>query len=148
MADAIFRSKPPDKTFLLLYAGVVVFLWSIAFYTYLQKNDPLVFLPVGIICTLILFLTLASHLWLKIIIRDHFLTVHLIFEVSRKDIRHITKIRKGETMWSGFEKFGTVTKGLIIFTKYKNDLYISPENEELFFRKILEVNPEIVIERV
>ncbi|MBW8360522.1 MAG: PH domain-containing protein [Weeksellaceae bacterium] len=64
------------------------------------------------------------------------------------DISKITKIRKGETMWSGFHKYGTATKGLIVFARYKDDLYISPENEELFYQKILEINPEVVIENV
>lgn len=51
-------------------------------------------------------------------------------------------------MWSGFHKYGTATKGLIVFARYKDDLYISPENEELFYQKILEINPEVVIENV
>jgi hypothetical protein len=66
----------------------------------------------------------------------------------KSDISKITKIRNGETMWSGFHRYGTTTKGLIIYTKYKDDLYITPENEEDFLKKILEINPNIIIEKI
>lgn len=51
-------------------------------------------------------------------------------------------------MWSGFHKYGTATKGLIVFTKFKDDLYITPADEELFLSTILEINPDIVFEKV
>lgn len=146
MNAIIFKTKKTDKTFRWLYAGLFVFLFVIAFYTYFDNNDPKVFLPMGSIAFGILFLTIAGDFWLRIIVKDHFLIVHFIFDIFKTDIRNITKIRKGETMWSGFHKYGTGTKGLIVFSKFKNDLYITPENEELFFQKLLEIKPDIVIE--
>jgi hypothetical protein len=50
-------------------------------------------------------------------------------------------------MWSGFNKFGTATNGLIIFTKHRNDLYITPENEELFLNQLQKINPKIILEK-
>ena len=85
---------------------------------------------------------------MKIIIENKELKVVNFFNWYKTDISQITKIRKGETMWSGFHKYGTATKGLIIFARYKNDLYITPENEELFYQKILEQNPDVIIEKV
>ena len=81
-------------------------------------------------------------------VEGNFLMVKNVFILYRADIHQITKIRKGETMWSGFHKYGTATKGLIVFTKFKDDLYITPADEELFLSTILEINPDIVFEKV
>lgn len=66
----------------------------------------------------------------------------------KTDISKIYKVRKGETMWSGINKFGTSTNGLIIFTKHLNDLYITPENEDLFITELQKINPDIIIEKI
>ena len=50
-------------------------------------------------------------------------------------------------MWSGY-KFGTTTNGLIIFTKHLNDLYITPEDEELFISELQKINPNIILEKI
>lgn len=59
-------------------------------------------------------------------------------------IENITKIKNGETLWVGMHKYGTRTGGLIISAKYKDDLYITPENEAEFLTRILEINPDIL----
>lgn len=66
----------------------------------------------------------------------------------KTDISKIYKVRKGETMWSGINKFGTSTNGLIIFTKHLNDLYITPENEDLFITELQKINLDIIIEKI
>lgn len=91
---------------------------------------------------------LISFFFIKIKIKDEELIVNIIFDVFRINIFKITKIRIGETMWSGFNKCGTATRGLIIFSKFKNDLYITPENQEEFLKQLLEVNRHIIIEDV
>ena len=148
MDAIVFKTKKIDKTFLWLYLGLFIFLFGIAFFTYLEENDPSVFLAMSIIVCVISIMTIAGSFWLKIFIKENFLIVHFFFDVFKTDIRNITRIRKGETMWSGFHKYGTGTKGLIVFSKFKNDLYITPQDEELFYRKILEINPDVVIEKV
>ena len=47
-------------------------------------------------------------------------------------------------MWVGF-KPATARKGLIIKYDKFNDLYISPETNDLFINKILELNDQIKI---
>jgi len=60
------------------------------------------------------------------------------------EINRINTIIKDKTQWVGF-KPATARKGLIIkYDKY-NDLYISPNTNELFIEKILELNKEIKI---
>ncbi len=149
MNKTVFRTtRKIDRTFLLLYSGLYLFLMGIAFYSYIKEKDVNVLLAMGAVCGFLLLLSILTYNYLKVIIDGHFLIVKYFFVVYKADIRNITKIRKGETMWSGFHKYGTVTKGLILFVKYKNDLYITPENEELFYQKILEINPDVVIEKV
>ena len=60
------------------------------------------------------------------------------------EINRINEILKDKTMW-GVLKPATARKGLIIkYDKY-NDLYISPETNELFINKILDLNIGIKI---
>lgn len=60
-------------------------------------------------------------------------------------IDRITKVEKGKTLWVGL-KPATARKGLIIkYDKY-NEIYISPKTNESFIKKLLELNPNIVIE--
>lgn len=89
---------------------------------------------------------LISFFFIKIRIDGEELVVNVVFDIFRVSIFKITKIRIGETMWSGFNKCGTSVGGLIIFSKYKNDFYITPENQDEFLRELLEINRHIVIE--
>lgn len=91
---------------------------------------------------------LINFFFIKIKIKDEELMVSVIYNVFRINIFKITKIRIGETMWSGFHKCGTATGGLIVFSKNKNDLYITPENQEEFLQELLKVNSHIIIEDV
>lgn len=91
---------------------------------------------------------LISFFFIKIRIEGEELVVNVIFDVFRVSIFKITKIRIGETMWSGFNKCGTSVGGLIIFSKFKNDLYITPKNQDDFLKELLEINRHIIIEDV
>ncbi|GGG57206.1 PH domain-containing protein [Epilithonimonas arachidiradicis] len=91
---------------------------------------------------------LISFFFIKIRIDGEELVVNVIFDIFRVNIFKITKIRIGETMWSGFNKCGTSVGGLIIFSKYKNDLYITPKNLDEFLKELLEINSHIVIDDV
>ena len=148
MEEIIFKTKKIDKTFFGISIFLYLILIGIASYTFIKENDYQVFIPIGIIVGIILLLQILTYYQLKIIIKEKTLYVHLFFTLYKAEIAKITKIRKGETMWSGFHKYGNSAKGLIIFAKFKNDLYIAPENEELFYTKILEINPNVIIEMV
>jgi hypothetical protein len=97
---------------------------------------------------IIVSILILSILKLKINIEGNFLLIKIIFTVYKTDINKIYKVRKGETMWSGVNKFGTSTNGIIIFTKHLNDLYITPENEELFLIELQKINPNIILEKI
>lgn len=59
-------------------------------------------------------------------------------------LERIREIEKGRTLWVGFRP-ATSRKGLIIkFDKF-NEIYISPQTNEAFIAKILELKPNISI---
>lgn len=148
MEKLVFRSKKSDSIFISIYLFIILFLSIMTLISYFKEKDASVFISMGLIIALLIFFMLSGNFALKIIIENEKLIIRIFFTVYQTEIKNVTKIRKGETLWSGIHKYGTTTKGLIVFSKFKNDLYITPENEDLFFKKILEINPKIIIERV
>jgi hypothetical protein len=146
--EEIFKTQKGDKKISIFYLGFLILFISLALYIHYQETDYVAILLMGIIGALPLFLLIVSHRWLRIIIRNEELIVHFFFNVYKTDVKNITKIRKGETMWSGFHKYGTTVKGMTVFAKFSNDLYINPKYQELFFGKMKSINPQIIIEKV
>ncbi|MBV6880674.1 PH domain-containing protein [Epilithonimonas ginsengisoli] len=124
----------------LLFAVILVLSYfDLGFWDWML----MVFILVGID-----LIILINFFFIKTKIKDEELIVSVIYNVFRINIFKITKIRIGETMWSGFHKCGTATGGLIIFSKNKNDLYITPQNQDEFLKELLKVNSHIIIEDV
>ena len=140
----IFKTKI-DNTFYLMHVGLLSIMLSATIYTYNSSNDSFGFIVVLGWFILALLFTTTSLLFLKIIIKDDDLIVNAGFNIYKIDIKTINTIRLGETMWVGFHKHGTAKKGLVISSKFKNDLYITPENESLFLQKLSEINPNIYL---
>jgi len=141
-----FQSKKLAGIFRLIYIILFLFLLLMPLLMLFDKNGFYPFLVMESIFLIIIFILIVSILKLKIRIEGNFLLIKIIFTMYKTDINKIYKVRKGETMWSGFNKFGTTTNGLIIFTKHLNDLYITPDNEELFLKELQKINPNIIIE--
>jgi hypothetical protein len=59
-------------------------------------------------------------------------------------ISDITDITKGKTQWSGL-KPATARRGLVIRYNQYDEIYISPETNDTFVNKLLELNPDIRI---
>ena len=59
-------------------------------------------------------------------------------------IHEIHEIIKGKTLWSGL-KPATARHGLIIKYKKHHEIYISPQTNDSFVKKILELNSAIKI---
>ena len=91
-------------------------------------------------------IVLISFFFVKTKIENEELIVNIMINVFRINIFKITKVRIGETMWSGLHKYGTSTGGLIIFSKFRDDLYITPKDQDEFLKQLLEVNRHIIIE--
>ena len=60
------------------------------------------------------------------------------------EVERIREIIKGKSLWVGL-KPAIARKGLIIkYDKY-DEIYISPDSNDLFVNQILEMNPEIEV---
>jgi len=142
-----FKSKKIKGIFRQIY--IVLFLFMVLTpFLLLTENNIYPFIVMESIFLIIVSILILSILKLKINIEGNFLLIKIIFTVYKTDINKIYKVRKGETMWSGVNKFGTSTNGIIIFTKHLNDLYITPENEELFLIELQKINPNIILEKI
>lgn len=142
-----FKSKKIKGIFRQIYIVLFFFLVLTPFLL-LTENNIYPFIVMESIFLIIVSILILSILKLKINIEGNFLLIKIIFTVYKTDINKIYKVRKGETMWSGVNKFGTSTNGIIIFTKHLNDLYITPENEELFLIELQKINPNIILEKI
>lgn len=138
----VFKTRI-DKTFISFYLIMFLLIVAMTVIAYLLPNDSSMFYFMAGFSFFALAFMASAFFLLKIIIKDEFLYVHLFYPIYKVDIRTITTITTGKTMWVGFHKHGTATKGLTISSKFKNDLYITPENESLFLQKLSEINPNI-----
>ena len=138
----VFKTKI-GKTFISFYLVMFLLIIAMTIFTYFLPNDSSMFYFMAGFSLVVLGFMASSFFFLKIIIRDEFLYVHLFYPIYKVDIRTINSVESGKTMWVGLHKYGTATKGLIISSKFKNDLYITPENESLFLQKLSDLNPNI-----
>ncbi len=142
----VFRTKI-DQTFFTMHFGILAVISFFTIAAYRSSSDHSMFSFMLGLCIMVLLYTILSFLFLRIIVKDEFLIVHLFYPLYKVDIKTITTINTGKTMWFGFHKYGTATKGLIISSKFKNDLYITPKSEQMFLQKLREINPDLVIKK-
>ena len=142
----VYKSRR-DWVYVSIFLGITLLFAVILVLSYFDVGFwdwmLMVFILVGID-----LIVLINFFFIKTKIKDEELIVSVIYNVFRINIFKITKIRIGETMWSGFHKCGTATGALIIFSKNKNDLYITPQNQDEFLKELLKVNSHIIIEDV
>ncbi len=142
----IYKSKR-DWIYGSLFLGITLLFFVIMLLSYFDTN----IIEWLILSTILLIVNLAlliSFFLIKIKIDGEELIVNVVFDIFKVSIFKITKIRIGETMWSGFHKCGTSVGGLIVFSKFNNDLYITPDNQDEFLKKLQDINSHIIIDDV
>lgn len=142
----VYKSKR-DWVYGSIFLGITLLFAVILVSSYFDSDFWNWMLMVFILGAINLII-LINFFFIKITIKGEELIVSVIYNVFRINIFKITKVRIGETMWSGFNKCGTSVGGLIIFSKFKNDLYITPKNQDEFLKELLEINRHIIIEDV
>lgn len=58
------------------------------------------------------------------------------------EIQSITRIEKNTILWTG-NRPATAFRGLVVSYAKLNKVYLSPENEDLFIKELLKLNPDI-----
>lgn len=147
MTKFTYKSRKIDKVFMMVYAGIGLLFLGFGIYGW-TEGYLMVLMVMGFMVMLLAMLLTAAIFQLRIILQGSLLKVYCFVKLYETDVSTITKIRKGETMWSGLHKYGTTRHGLIMFASYRNDLYITPEDEGHFIQKIAELNPKVVFEEV
>lgn len=138
-----FSSKR-DVFFSILILGSVAFLFGFPvlgfLFGWLEKSDFWVAIPFSVIIFLLLWIYFGTSYELtetEFIYRSGPLK-------GRIKIDQIREIRKGKTLYSGL-KPATSGKGLIIKYQKFNEIYISPNTNELFIEEIIRRNKNIII---
>lgn len=142
----VFKTKLGKKFFVINFAILAMLLFFLIAKWFFEIEQSIFIIGLAF-CTGAFLYVFTSFLFLKLIIKGNFLIVYWFFNLYEVDIKTITTIEIGKTMWVGFHKHGTSTKGLTISSKFKNDLYITPQNEETFLHNLIEINPNIICKK-
>lgn len=142
----VFKTRI-DKTFFSMHFGMLGIILFFLTYTHYSVKDTSIFNGLLAWFVVAILFTVSSFVFLKIIIQDHFLMVNIGFNIYKIDIKTINKIESEKSMWVGFHKHGTAAKGLIISSKYRNDFYITPKDQNVFLQKIIQINPDIILKK-
>ncbi|MUP46487.1 hypothetical protein E0K83_12140 [Gramella sp. BOM4] len=102
------------------------------------------FIPSDLVLILVLTLLFWILMSTKYVLSDKYLFYQSGPIRGNIEIAKIREIIVGKSLWAGL-KPALARKGLIIkYNKY-DEIYISPESNELFVQKIKEINPGINI---
>ena len=133
-----------DILFQFLTFGLSSFFATIILFQVFMKNWD------GglIIVYIIMILTIGFLLWIYFRTEYELTKTELKYKSGPINgeiiIDEITEIIKNKTLWSGL-KPATSRNGLIIKYKKFEEIYISPETNDIFINKILEINRSIKI---
>ncbi len=147
MTKKVFFKSRKDPLFSIPIIGIACFLIGIDVYSIVLNQDMS---PAKVLSLCISLLVAGVILWM------YFQTN---YSLSKEDgigykcgplrgkikLNRIREIVKGKTLWVGL-KPATSRKGLIIKYDKFEEIYISPETNESFIRKILELDHTIKIE--
>ena len=138
-----FRSRK-DILFSIIVFGILAFVIGLTIVGIMkgemEQNEQWTLIPITLVTGFVLWLYFGTNYELT----QNGLKYRSGPFNGKIDISRIREIVKGKTMYVGF-KPATARNGLIIkYDKYE-ELYISPETNELFIEKILELNGQIKI---
>lgn len=137
-----FTAKKDTLFQFITYGLTILFL---GFYIYRIFSEGFLnykFLP----SDLVMILILIPLYWAQFSTKYELTEKELIYQSGpikgKIEVERIRKVIKGKTLWVGLKPV-IARKGLIIkYNKY-DDIYISPESNEIFVNKIREINPKI-----
>jgi hypothetical protein len=139
-----FKSRKDDLFYGFTY-GSVLFLLIMAIIEFKQNGLQ----HYEIITYLLIVLSIGLLLWVFHGTNYELTPQYLKYQSGPTkgtiEIATITTIINGKTMWSGM-KPATAKKGLIIKYNRFEEIYISPENNEIFLQEILKFNNKIEVQ--
>jgi hypothetical protein len=141
----VFKSKIDwfFKGFILLFFGIGI-VGAIFLAKSNENSKDIVFFQVFFIGLAIFFYVLK--ITTNYTFKDDFLYCRSVIFHKSLPYSSIRKIEVGTKLYGGL-KFSTSLQGLVIHYNKFDDLFISPENPELFIEKLVALNPSISIIR-
>lgn len=136
-----FKSRKDILLQILMYGLITFFIGQIAYRVFILNYN-------FILIDLVLIIISALLLWMMLNTNYELTATELKYKSGfikgKIEINRIREVKKGKTLWAGF-KPATARNGLIIkYDKYE-EIYISPKTNELFIKKLLEINKSIKI---
>ncbi len=137
-----FKAKKDILFQITTYGLTVLFL---TFYSYRVFSEGILNYKF-LLSDLVMVLILIPLIWAQFSTKYELTDQELIYQSGpikgKIEIKRIREIIKGKSLWVGL-KPAIARKGLIIkYNKY-DEIYISPEYNEIFIDKIKEINPNI-----
>ena len=142
----VFKSKIDwfFKGFILLFFGIGI-IGDIFLIKSIENSREIVFFQVFFIGLAVFFYVLQRTTDYTFKLTD----LYCRSAIFHKSLPYssIRKIEVGTKFYAGL-KFSTSLQGLIIHYNKFDNLFISPENQELFMEKLVALNPAITIIRI
>lgn len=142
-APTKFTSKK-DSLFTMVFFGICVLMLAVVILAFVDNISLAGLLVVVTTSLLVIGLMLWAYLGTYYELDDDILKYHSGPLKGSIAISQINTIIRGKTLWVGI-KPALARKGLIINYERFNEIYISPSQETLFLKMILEQNPSIKI---
>lgn len=138
-----FNSRK-DTLFTLIIFGVLSFVIVLIITGILKDEmapeEPWVMIPVSLIIGLVLWLYFGTRYELN---QNEFIYRYGPFS-GKVSIHRIREVVKGKTVYVGFRP-ATARNGLIIKYDTYGALYISPETNDSFIKRLLELKSDVII---
>ncbi|MCP9201263.1 PH domain-containing protein [Gramella sp. GC03-9] len=139
-----FKAKKGTLFLAITFGLTGLFLVFISYRIFSESSFNYEFFPSDLVLILVLILLFWILMSTKYELSDKYLFYQSGPIKGKIEIDKIREIIVGKSLWAGL-KPALATKGLIIkYNKY-DEIYISPESNELFVQKIKEINPGINI---
>lgn len=139
-----FKSRK-DISFSVIILALNAFLIGVAAFGVMsgeiEKHEYWTLLPFAAVVGLLFWLYFGTRYELT---KEHGLVYRSGPIHGKIAVERITEIIKGKTLWVGLRP-ATARKGLIVKYDKFNEIYISPDTNESFIEKILELNGHIKI---
>ena len=138
-----FKSRK-DIFFQVLLYGTCLLLGYVIFRELVTPQQKTTNYLIVILLSIVIFLILSIMLNTHYILNNTHLRYRSSFLRGNIPLDKITELEVGNTMWVGF-KPATARYGIVVKYSRFNSIYISPDSNDAFIKKITELKPDIII---
>ena len=138
-----FKSRQDVFFQVIFYGACLLVLLTLYQELTINKIDVNSYIATTVLLSVLIFILWILHGTNYELTQEH-LKYRAAFLKGSIPIESINELIVGKTMWVGF-KPATARKGIIVKYGKMDTIYISPESNEAFVKKIKELNPEIKI---